>query len=107
MIDSVSLDCPTIALRLDEYRQTQTQTPHFRAMIAAGAIREEASFAAVADRVLAIWRGGDRDAAGRQGFRQTMILPQGEARTAGARSEEHKSEPQSLMSLSYAVCCLK
>src|SRR3546814_5903277 len=50
---------------------------------------------------------------GRRGvFEQPLVL--GEERTlvaaeglGGARSEEHTSELQSLMRISYAVCCLK
>src|SRR3546814_3283610 len=35
------------------------------------------------------------------------LVMQGEARTPGVRSEEHTSELQSLMRISYAVFCLK
>src|SRR3546814_4524475 len=42
-----------------------------------------------------LWRGGPRDADGRT------------ANARGLRSEEHTSELQSLMRISYAVFCLK
>src|SRR3546814_9749181 len=45
---------------------------------------------------------GDRAGAGRQ-----LSEPDLPAQSAGARSEEHTSELQSLMRISYAVFCLK
>lgn len=83
MLDTVILDCPTIALRLDEYLETQIMTPHFQAMVASGAMYEEASFEAAADRVMAIWRGDDDAAAARRHFRKNMIWPGGAGVTAG------------------------
>src|SRR3546814_6609527 len=41
------------------------------------------------------------------GLPQSQLAPLGETRPPGLRSEEHKSELQSLMRLSYAVFCLK
>src|SRR3546814_8488007 len=40
-------------------------------------------------------------------LRTTMVRRAYEAMTGGARSEEHTSELQSLMRISYAVFCLK
>src|SRR3546814_6610968 len=48
---------------------------------------------------LRVQRGGDRDASARHRARRLQ--------TDGARSEEHTSELQSLMRISYAVFCLK
>src|SRR3546814_9539480 len=64
-------------------------------------------------------RGEHRFAAGLEGVAQageivhalarvgTIALPGGAQAVEGGRSEEHKSELQSLMRLSYAVFCLK
>src|SRR3546814_5042111 len=58
------------------------------------------------NRALAFRR--DRDAAERFGERRIIgDLPRRDRRRAGARSEEHTSELQSLMRISYAVFCLK
>src|SRR3546814_2363561 len=40
-------------------------------------------------------------------YEQTVLAALGEAETAMGRSEEHTSELQSLMRISYAVFCLK
>lgn len=92
MIDTVILDCPTIALRLDEYRETQAMTPHFQAMVASGAMYEEASFEAAADRVLTVWQGCDPAVAGRERFRRRMIWPAGGGKSAGDRAAEAIAE---------------
>src|SRR3546814_8489738 len=66
--------------------------------------REQRFGGGYAVRIRNIQRGDGADAAGRADLRRQRLqrlLP------AGGRSEEHTSELQSLMRISYAVFCLK
>src|SRR3546814_6856336 len=53
------------------------------------------------------FRSGERDRAAEQHAEQRRLMARGAPRKAGDRSEEHTSELQSLMRISYAVFCLK
>src|SRR3546814_2365748 len=59
------------------------------------------------DAVLPAASGIDRSAAGRRITRRAHGRAAAEAQQSSVRSEEHTSELQSLMRISYAVFCLK
>src|SRR3546814_6764746 len=72
------------------------------ALLVYGGVRADAAW-----RRLAALRGGDRFVLRRVGVRAGGCFAQPDRFRSEARSEEHTSELQSLMRISYAVFCLQ
>src|SRR3546814_4136386 len=87
--------------------RSRHRTPHLRAFRARGgrAFRSDAA-PDRPNRVRSRRRRGTEESGRAEGLRQSVLLWKQEPR-ATSRSEEHTSELQSLMRISYAVFCLK
>src|SRR3546814_8232769 len=89
-------------------RSTRTDTlfPYNDALpISRGAIQEKVDWAAKMFGISALLQRKPRQLSG--GERQRVALARAVVREPVVRSEEHTSELQSLMRISYAVFCLK
>src|SRR3546814_10622890 len=90
-------------------RSTRTDTPFPSTTLfrSARAAQQRIGARGAADQIVAGSSRGDDHALSLQGqHRSRALLGRHRARTGG-RSEEHTSELQSLMRISYAVFCLK